>query len=99
MSDINVTPPLGYVPDPLTPHRVVIEFDVLARSQAEADYIVNEVLVEELAGEPETIRTDGDRVFGEDFGGDPLAERFSLRLIGAEDHIVQAALADTGHFL
>ena len=70
MSDINVTPPLGYVPDPLTPHRVVIEFDVLARSQAEADYIVNEVLVEELAGEPETIRTDGDRVFGEDFGGD-----------------------------
>ena len=41
MSDINVTPPLGYVPDPLTPHRVVIEFDVLARSQAEADYIVN----------------------------------------------------------
>lgn len=70
MFDINVPPPLEYVPDPLTPHRVVIEFDVLARSQAEAEYIVGEVLVEELAGEPDEIRTDGERVFGEDFGGD-----------------------------
>lgn len=70
MSDTNIPPPLGYVPDPLRPHRVVIEFDVRARSQAEADYIVNEVLVEELAGDPGEIRTDGDRVFGEDFGGD-----------------------------
>ena len=48
-------------PDPLQPHRVVVEFDVLARSQAEADHIVGEVLVEELAGEPEDIRTDGAR--------------------------------------
>lgn len=70
MSDINIPPPLGYVPDPLTPHRVVIEFDVLARSQAEADYIVDEVLVEELAGAPDDIRTEGNRVFGEDFGDD-----------------------------
>ena len=53
MSDSTITPPLGYVPDPLQPHRVVIEFDVLARSQAEADYMVGEVLVEELAGEPD----------------------------------------------
>lgn len=70
MSDSNIPPPLGYVPDPLQPHRVVIEFDVLARSQAEAVYIVSEVLVEELAGEPDDIRTDGPRVFGEDFGED-----------------------------
>lgn len=70
MSDTNPSPPLGHVPDPLLPHRVMIEFDVLARSQAEADYIVGEVLVEELAGEPDDIRTEGARVFGEDFGGD-----------------------------
>ncbi|MGO1809711.1 MAG: hypothetical protein ACTHZN_03855 [Canibacter sp.] len=70
MSDSTITPPLGYVPDPLQPHRVVIEFDVLARSQAEADYMVGEVLVEELAGEPDDIRTDGSRVFGEGFGDD-----------------------------
>ena len=50
MSDSNTPPPLGYMPDPLTPHRVVIEFDVLARSQEEADYIVNESLIEDLAG-------------------------------------------------
>lgn len=68
MSDINILPPLGYVPEPLRPHRVIIEFDVRARSQAEADYIVGEVLVEELAGEPDDIRYDGPRVFGEDFG-------------------------------
>lgn len=69
MSEINATPSLGYVPAPLTPHRVVIEFDVLARNQLEADNIVDQVLVEELAGDPDNIRTDGDRVFGEDFGG------------------------------
>lgn len=68
MSDSNTLPPLGYTPDPLTHHRVMIEFDVLASSQKEADYIVNESLIEDLAGPPETLRTDGDRVFGEDFG-------------------------------
>ena len=70
MSDINIPPPLGYVPDPLQPHQVVIKFDVLARSQAEADSIVREVLVEELAGAPDDIRTEGARVFAEDFGDD-----------------------------
>ena len=68
MSDSNPPPPLGYTPEPVTPHRVVIEFDVLARSQKEADYIVNESLIEDLAGPPDRLRTDGDRVFGEDFG-------------------------------
>ena len=63
-------PPLGYTPDPLRPHRVVIEFDVLARSQSEADHMVQEVLIEELAGPPEDLRTQGDRVFGENFGPD-----------------------------
>lgn len=75
MSDSNIPPPLGYVSDPLQPHRVVVEFDVLARSQAEADHIVGEVLVEELAGEPEDIRTDGARVFAEDFGDDVASIR------------------------
>lgn len=75
MSDSSIPPPLGYVPDPLQPHRVVIEFDVLARSQAEADHIVGEVLVEELAGEPDDIRTDGARVFAEGFGDDVASIR------------------------
>lgn len=63
-------PPLGYTPEPLEPRRVVIEFDVLARSDAEAEHLVNEVLIEELAGSPDQLRTDGDRIFGEDFGDD-----------------------------
>lgn len=70
MSDINTPPPLGYTPEPLTHHRVVIEFEVLARSQKEADFIVNESLIEDLAGSSDGLRTDGDRVFGEDFGDD-----------------------------
>ncbi|MGO1664849.1 MAG: hypothetical protein ACTHZ5_13665 [Micrococcaceae bacterium] len=69
MSDITF-PPLGYSPEPPRPHRVVIAFDVLARTQAEAQHMVDEVLVEELAGPPEQLRTDGDRVFGEEFGDD-----------------------------
>lgn len=69
MSDTNNLPPLGYTPDPLKSHRVMIEFDVLARSQAEADHIVAEVLIEDLAGPPDALRTEGERVFGEDFGG------------------------------
>ena len=67
MSDIAI-PPLGYSPEPPRPHRVVIAFDVLARTQAEAQHMVDEVLIEELAGPPNQLRTDGDRVFGEDFG-------------------------------
>ena len=69
MSDITI-PPLGYSPEPPRPHRVVVEFDVLARSQAEADHMVGEVLIEYLAGPPGQLRPDGDRVFGEDFGDD-----------------------------
>lgn len=67
MSDTTI-PPLGYTPEPPRPHRVVVEFDVLARTQAEADQMVSEVLVEELAGPPDRLRTDGDRVFGEELG-------------------------------
>ncbi|GAA3664226.1 hypothetical protein [Microbacterium marinilacus] len=63
-------PPLGYTPEPLEPRRVVIEFDVLARSDAEAEHLVNEVLIEELTGSPDQLRADGDRVYGEDFGDD-----------------------------
>lgn len=70
MSDGTNFPPLGYTPEPLEPRRVVIEFDVLARSDAEAEHLVNEVLIEDLAGPPDQLRADGDRVFGEDFGGD-----------------------------
>ena len=70
MSDIDSPPPLGYRPEPLTHHRVVIEFDVLSRSQKEAAFIVNESLIEDLAGPPDDLRTDGDRVFGVDFGDD-----------------------------
>lgn len=69
MSDPTV-PPLGYTPDPLRPHRVVIEFDVRARSAGEAEHMVQEVLIEELAGPPENLHMEGDRVFGEDFGAD-----------------------------
>jgi hypothetical protein len=68
MSDPTLPP--APEPAPLRSHRVTIEFDVLARSQPEADHLVNEVLIEELAGPPEQLRTDGDRVFGEDFGDD-----------------------------
>ncbi|RLP68771.1 hypothetical protein D9V30_09440 [Mycetocola reblochoni] len=49
---------------------MVVDFDVLARTQAEAQHIVDEVLIEELAGPPDQLRTDGDRVFGEEFGDD-----------------------------
>ncbi len=70
MSDPPLPPEPGPTPAALRSHRVTIEFDVLARSQAAADYMVDEVLVEELAGPPEQLRTDGDRVFGEDFGND-----------------------------
>jgi hypothetical protein len=70
MSDGTNLPPLGYTPEPLEPRRVVIEFDVLARSDAEAEHLIQEVLIEELAGLPDQLRTDGDRVFGEDFGDD-----------------------------
>ena len=70
MPNNNTPRPLGYTPVPLTHHRVVIEFDVLARSQKEADYIVNESLIEDLGGPPDALRSDGDRVFGEDFGED-----------------------------
>jgi hypothetical protein len=76
MSDGTNLPPLGYTPEPLAPRRVVIEFDVLARSDAEAEHLVQEVLIEELAGPPDQLRTDGDRVFGEDFGGDVSHIRF-----------------------
>lgn len=69
MSDITI-PPLGYSPEPPRPHRVVIAFDVLARTQAEAQHMVDEVLIEELAGPPDQLRTDEDRVFGEEFGDD-----------------------------
>lgn len=69
MSDITI-PPLGYSPETPRPHRVVVAFDVLARTQAEAQHMVNEVLIEELAGPPDQLRTDGDRVFGEEFGDD-----------------------------
>ncbi|TQL85498.1 hypothetical protein [Microbacterium saperdae] len=69
MSDITI-PPLGYSSEPPRPHRVVVAFDVLARTQAEAQHMVDEVLIEELAGPPDQLRTDGDRVFGEDFGDD-----------------------------
>ncbi|WP_029153970.1 hypothetical protein [Microbacterium gubbeenense] len=69
MSDITI-PPLGSSPEPTRPHRVVIAFDVLARTQTEAQHMVDEVLIEELAGPPDQLRTDGDRVFGEDFGDD-----------------------------
>lgn len=75
MSDSNTPSPLGYTPEPLRHHRVVIEFDVLARSQKEADYIVNETLTEDLAGPPNKLRTDGDRVYGEDFGDDASSIR------------------------
>lgn len=85
MSDSNFAPPLGYVPDPLQPHRVVIEFDVLARSQAEADYIVGEVLVEELAGEPNDIRTEGPRVFAEEFGEDVASIKSWIPVIGTPE--------------
>lgn len=61
-------PPLGYSPEAPRPHRVVVEFEVLARTQAEAQHMVDEVLIEDLAGPPDQLRTDGDRVFGEDFG-------------------------------
>ncbi|MFI8631258.1 hypothetical protein ACIGEP_01505 [Microbacterium sp. NPDC077663] len=70
MSDSTNLPPLGYTPEPLEPRRVVIEFDVLARSDAEAEHLVTEVLIEELAGSPDQLRTDGDRVYGEGFGDD-----------------------------
>jgi len=70
MSDPTLPPRPDVPAAPLRSHRVTIEFDVLARTQAEANYLVQEVLVEELAGPPEQLRTDGDRVFGEDFGGD-----------------------------
>lgn len=70
MSDGTNVPPLGYTPEPLASRRVVIKFDVLARSDAEAEHLVQEVLIEELAGPPDQLRTDGDRVFGEDFGDD-----------------------------
>lgn len=66
-------PTLPPVPEPSAPlrsHRVTIEFDVLARTQAEADHLVNEVLIEELAGPPDQLRIDGDRVFGERFDDD-----------------------------
>lgn len=69
MSDTTI-PPLGYSPEPPRPHRVVVEFDVLAHTQAEAQHMVDEVLIEDLAGPPDQLRTDGDRVFGEDFGDD-----------------------------
>ncbi len=69
MSDTTI-PPLGYSPEPPRPHRVVVEFEVLARTQAEAQHMVDEVLIEDLAGPPGQPRTDGDRVFGEDFGDD-----------------------------
>lgn len=69
MSDTTI-PPLGYSPEPPRPHRVVVEFEVLARTQAEAQHMVDEVLIEDLAGPPGQLRTDGDRVFGEDFGDD-----------------------------
>lgn len=69
MSDTTF-PPLGYSPEPPRPFRVVVDFDVLARTQAEAQHIVDEVLIEELAGPPDQLRTDGDRVFGEEFGDD-----------------------------
>ncbi|QUY61533.1 hypothetical protein [Gulosibacter molinativorax] len=69
MSDITI-PPLGYSPEPPRPHRVVVEFDVLARTQAGAQHMVDEVLFEEVAGPPDQLRTDGDRVFGEEFGDD-----------------------------
>lgn len=69
MSDITI-PPLGYSSEPPRPHRVVIAFDVLARSQTEAQHMVDEVLIEELAGPPDQVRADGDRVFGEEFGDD-----------------------------
>lgn len=69
MSDTTI-PPLGYSPEPPRPHRVVVAFDVLARTRAEAQYMVDEVLIEELAGPPDQLRADGDRVFGEEFGDD-----------------------------
>lgn len=69
MSDPTLPPGPG-TPAPLSSHRVIIEFDVLARSRAEADALIQKVLIEELAGLPEQLRTDGDRVFGEDFGDD-----------------------------
>ncbi len=63
-------PPLGYTPAPLEHHTVSIAFDVQARSAQEAEYLVRETLIEELAAPAEALVTDGERVYGEDFGED-----------------------------
>lgn len=68
MSDATTPNPPDPAPVPLGLHRVTIEFDVRARDQDEARYLVSEVLIEDLAGPPDQLRTDGDRVFGERFG-------------------------------
>ncbi|UNX53566.1 hypothetical protein MF406_11260 [Georgenia sp. TF02-10] len=64
------TPPLGYTPDPLEHHRVVIEFDVVARSADEAAYIMRETLIEDLAAPDQDLLADGDWLLGEPFDDD-----------------------------
>jgi len=87
-------PPLGYVPAPLEHHTVTIAFDVLARSEQEAKYIVRETLMEDLAAPGDAVVTDGDRTFGEYFGEDVSSIQSWIPVPGNEPGAVVLPPAD-----
>lgn len=60
MSDPTLPPSSG--PAPLRSHRVTIEFEVLARSQGEAEHLIGEV----LPSPPQHLSTDVDRAVGDE---------------------------------
>lgn len=94
MADRDGTPPLGYVPAPLEHHTVTIAFDVLARSEQEAQYIVRETLMEDLAAPGDAVVTDGNRIFGEYFGEDVSSIQSWIPVSGNESGTPVAPPAD-----
>ncbi|CAN7396590.1 hypothetical protein [Microbacterium esteraromaticum] len=94
MADHNGLPPLGYVPAPLEHHTVTIAFDVLARSEQEAAYIVRETLMEDLAAPGDAVVTDGDRMFGEYSGEDVSSIQSWIPVPGTEAGAVVPPPAD-----
>lgn len=94
MADGDGLPPLGYVPAPLEHHTVTIAFDVLARSEQEAAYIVRETLMEDLAAPGDAVVTDGDRTFGEYFGEDVSSIQSWIPVPGEEPGAAVPAPAD-----
>lgn len=94
MADHDGRAPLGYVPAPLEHHTVTIAFDVLARSEQEAAYIVRETLMEDLAAPGDAVVTDGDRMFGEYFGEDVSSIQSWIPVPGNEPGAVAPPPAD-----